>query len=416
MMRAGAIPVGLARERTGDAQRSAAGARAEWSPLAALADVRTEWRDLVARALEPNVFYDPAFALPAARAFGADVGAVLVWSKTSPRLIGLFPARIERRYGVIATLNGWTHPYAPLGVPLIDRDEADAAIAAFLDHVEVGAGLPKLVMLPLIARDGAFAAALARVLARRAGASASFGEHARALLAPRNRENYLEHIAGKKLKELRRQRRRLEESGAVVHMAASGPAAAVALTDFMALEASGWKGRAGGAARAHAAIETFVRQAVTALAAKGDARVDRLIHDGHPVAASITLRSGNAAWFWKIAYDEAFARASPGVQLTLDLTRDLLADGSLARTDSCATAGHPMIDHLWKERLTLCDMLIAPGASSMAQLRLARPLETLRRAVISSVKKARASLRAGPRPARAVPAGSPCRSSSSAFP
>ena len=50
------------------------------------------------------------------------------------------------------------------------------------------------------------------------------------------------------------------------------------------------------------------------------------MHDGHPVAASITLRSGNAAWFWKIAYDEAFARASPGVQLTLDLTRDLLAD------------------------------------------------------------------------------------------
>ena len=63
-----------------------------------------------------------------------------------------------------------------------------------------------------------------------------------------------------------------------------------------------------------------MREAVTALAAKGDARIDRLIHDGHPVAASITLRSGNAAWFWKIAYDEAFARASPGVQLTLDLT------------------------------------------------------------------------------------------------
>ena len=70
--------------------------------------------------------------------------------------------------------------------------------------------------------------------------------------------------------------------------------AAVALTDFMALEAAGWKGRAGGAARAHAATEAFMREAVTALAAKGDARIDRLIHDGHPVAASITLRSGNA--------------------------------------------------------------------------------------------------------------------------
>ena len=52
-----------------------------------------------------------------------------------------------------------------------------------------------------------------------------------------------------------------------------------------------------------------------------------------------------------------------------------------------------MIDHLWKERLTLCDMLIAPGAASMAQFRIARPLETLRRGLIER-KKARASLRA----------------------
>ena len=393
MMRAGAAPVSLARERADDAPRRVAAARAEWKPLAALTEVRAEWRDLVARALEPNVFYDPAFALPAARVFGTDVGAVLVWSKSAPRLIGLFPARIERRYGMMGTLTGWTHPYAPLGVPLVDREEGEAAIGAFLDHVAAERSLPKLVMLPLIARDGPFAAALARVLARRGGASVNFGEHARALLAPRNRESYLDHIAHKKLKELRRQRRRLEDTGALVHMAASGPAAAVALTDFMALEAAGWKGRAGGAARAHAATEAFMREAVTALAAKGDARIDRLIHDGHPVAASITLRSHNAAWFWKIAYDEAFSRASPGVQLTLDLTRDLLADAALAQTDSCATAGHPMIDHLWKERLTLCDMLIAPSAASMAKVRIARPLEALRRAAIAAAKQARDRLK-----------------------
>lgn len=395
MMRADTAPVSLARERAQDEPLRISTARAEWKPLAALAEVRGEWRDLVTRALEPNVFYDPDFALAAARVFGADVGAVLVWSKSSPRLIGLFPARIERRYGVIATLTGWTHPYAPFGVPLVDRDEAEAATAAFLDHVEAERGFPKLMMLPLIARDGAFAAALARVLAKRGGVSVSFDEHARALLAPCNRSTYLDHIAHKRLKELRRQRRRLKDSGALVHMVASGPAAAVALTDFMALEAAGWKGRAGGAARANAATETFMREAVTALAAKGDARIDRLIHNGHPIAASITLRSGNGAWFWKIAYDEAFARSSPGVQLTLDLTRDLLADAALAQTDSCATAGHPMINHLWKERLTLCDLLIAPGAASMTQFRFAQPLETLRRALISSAKKGRDKLKGG---------------------
>jgi len=384
--------MGLARDRAEEPTRVAA-ARAEWRPLSALAGMRADWADLTARALEANVFYDPAFALSAARAFGADVGAVLIWSKTSARLIGLFPARIERRYGVMATLTGWTHPYAPFGVPLVDRDEAESAIGAFLDQVEADAALPKIAMLSLIARDGAFAACLARVLARRGGASAAFATHARALLAPRTRENYLDHVTHKKLKELRRQRRRLEETGALTHMAASGPAAAVALTDFMTLEAGGWKGRAGGAARAHVATETFMREAVTALAAKGDARVDRLIHDGHPVAAAITLRSGNSAWFWKIAYEEAFARFSPGVQLTLDLTRDLLADASLARTDSCATAGHPMIDHLWAERLSLTDLLVSPSAASLAQFRIGRQLEALRRVAIAGAKAARDKLK-----------------------
>jgi len=392
MTRASAIPVGLARERAEDPPRVST-TRAEWKPLAALSKMRAEWRDLAGRALEPNVFYDPAFALAAAPVFGADAGAVLVWSKASSRLIGLFPARSERRYGVLATLTGWTHPYAPYGVPLVDRDDAEAAIGAFLDHVEGEPNLPPLIMLPLIARDGEFAAALTRVLARRGGASAPFAEHARALLAPRDRAHYLDRIAGKKLKELRRQRRRLEDLGTLAHTAASGPAAAVALTDFLALEAAGWKGRAGGAARANAATETFMREAVTALATRGDARIDRLSHDGRPIAASITLRSGNAAWFWKIAYDEAFARFSPGVQLTLDLTRDLLADAPLAQTDSCATAGHPMIDHLWAERLALTDLLIAPSKASLTHFRIARHLEALRRAVIVGAKHVRNALK-----------------------
>ena len=65
--------------------------------------------------------------------------------------------------------------------------------AAFLDHVEASRELPKLVMLPLIARDGPFAAALARVLARRGGHDRGFGEHARALLAPdSDRATYLD--------------------------------------------------------------------------------------------------------------------------------------------------------------------------------------------------------------------------------
>ena len=70
----------------------------EWCSVAALEPIAAEWGALAARALEPNVFYEPAFALAAAPVFGTDVGAVLVRT-ASGRLAGLFPARIGRWRG-----------------------------------------------------------------------------------------------------------------------------------------------------------------------------------------------------------------------------------------------------------------------------------------------------------------------------
>jgi CelD/BcsL family acetyltransferase involved in cellulose biosynthesis len=382
-------PPALARESAGEPRRIGAG-RAGWIALRKFAALRDDWRDLVSRALEPNVFYDPAFALAAAPAFG-DPHAVAVWTR-SGKLIGLFPARIERRYGVLATLTGWTHPYAPLGVPLVDRDEAEAAIAGFLDHVEANEHLPKLLMLPLVATGGLFAEALARVLLRHGGAMEMFGAHQRALLEPAGeRIKYLDGaVNAKKLKELRRQRRRLLDKGQLhTRTAQSADEMPRALSDFLTLEASGWKGRGGSAAAQHGAHHTFMRDALTALAAEGNARIDALMHNGHPLATTIALRSGTSAWFWKIAYDEDASRGSPGVQLVLDLTRSIAQDNAVARVDSCATADHPMIDHLWRERLVLTDLLIAPGRGALAQFRIARPLEALRRALIASAKRAR---------------------------
>jgi len=51
--------------------------RVEWRPLVELGDVAAQWRELAERAIEPNVFYEPSFALAAAPALGADAGAGL---------------------------------------------------------------------------------------------------------------------------------------------------------------------------------------------------------------------------------------------------------------------------------------------------------------------------------------------------
>ncbi len=362
----------------------------EWREFTELEPIVDEWRNLAARALERNIFYEPAFALAAAAVFGRGAGALLVWSGTNPRkLLGFFPARIEaRRYGVkLPVLVGWTHPYAPFGTPLVERDAAEPVIAAWLAHLAGEPALPGLVLLPFIPEDGPFAAALGTILRRAQMQSADFNRHRRALLAPgADRSEYVGRaLGGRKLKELRRIGRRFSDLGAILFTAATEPAAAAkAAEEFVALEASGWKGKAGTAAAHHDKIQRFVKTAVRALAATGQVAINRILVDGRAIAATITLRSGDAAWFWKIAYDESFARYSPGVLLTVAVTEDLVDDAAVARTDSCATANHPMIDRIWRERLSLGDRFVA--VRLQAPFARARRLERIRLAAIAAAR------------------------------
>jgi CelD/BcsL family acetyltransferase involved in cellulose biosynthesis len=361
----------------------------EWRPLCELGDIVEAWTQLCARAAEPNVFYEPAFALAAAPVFGRDVGAVLVWEEGG-RLLGLFPLRRARPH--MAVLTGWTHPFAPLGTPLVDRDMLSPTIAAFLHHLAGEPRCPKLLMLPLIATQGRVAAAFADALAAHGTKSRDFDAHQRPLLMPGGVGRYLEARDGRRRRKLARARKKLEDDGGLSSEIDAAPdCVASTLADFFVLEASGWKGRAGTAAIQHPDIAAFVTAAVTALATEGKAVGARLIHGGDTIATNIVLRSGSGAWSWKIAYDESAARASPGMQVLLDVTEWLTAEQSVAWCDSCAAPDQPAYDAVWPDRLAVADRLIA--VTPQAPFGLACRLEAWRRSARAAVKTARDRLR-----------------------
>jgi CelD/BcsL family acetyltransferase involved in cellulose biosynthesis len=353
--------------------------RTEWNSLAALEEIAPEWKDLAARAIEPNVFYEPAFALPAAGIFGHDAGAVLVRA-SSGRLAGFFPMR-AKRFGVA---KGYVHPYAPLGLPLVERNDPDGVVDAWLTHL---AKENRAVLLPMLPA-GPFADALARVCAGRTLRVAQFGAHDRTLLAPGSgRSSYLDRSLGSKGgKGLLRRRKRLAEQGELVHRAMRGAEVKELIDAFLALEARGWKGRAGTAAGGDAALADFMKKAVTALAAEGKAQGDMLALNGAPIAAIIVLRSGATAWTWKIAYDERYAQYSPGVQAALDATRRLIEDATIERADSCTAPGTNMIDRLWHERLAMSDWLISLRPGPSVHFSALRAAEALRRTAIAAAK------------------------------
>ncbi len=391
--------IAIARRASAADRNSSIAFEVEFRPLAQLEAIIEAWRELASHAIEPNVFYEPAFALPAASLLGADVMVGLVWADSaSRRLAGLFPVRIDRhRYGVpLPVLVGWTHPYAPLGTPLVHREMAEPVIAAWLDHLARDPDLPDLVLWRLLSEEGPFAAALAAVLARRGCEAKSFGQYQRPLLAPgENRSGYFERVlTARRQRDLRRQRRRLEKLGAVTLVEARDDAdLARGLDEFFALEAAGWKGRAGTAALHNADVHHFMKRAVILLAEEGKASLHRLRVDGNTIAATITLKSGQAAWGWKVAHDERYAAYSPGLLLVAGLTQSFLASTAIARVDSCASDADMTTSQLWGERLTVADHLIAASPGREFSFAFASRLEALRRTAVATAKLLRDQIR-----------------------
>lgn len=358
--------------RNSDAWRlDAARAQTQGDGLFPLANVaRGAWQALAETALEPNAYYLPDWAR-AVSAFArerTDAEALAVWSEQPVRrLIGLMPVVSFRRiYGVPLPALVSFEAYGTLGTPLIDRDMADEAAGRLLERAaELGA---HAVVVRAITLDGPVAAAFTRVLAWRGQRPHLLNVHARACLdATQNADALLhEALGAKKIKELRRQRNRLADHGEVVFTVARTPeTVAQALPTFMALESSGWKGARGTALADHPGDQRFVREATVALAAHGQCEIVALSAGDTAIAAGLVPRHLGRAMYFKIGIDERFAKYSPGVQLTLDLTRHLCADPTITSADSTAIPNHPMIDPIWRGRLAIGDMLIPLRRSPM---------------------------------------------------
>ena len=155
---------------------------------------------------------------------------------------------------------------------------------------------------------------------------------------------------------------------------------------FLKLEASGWKGKRGTALLQNEGHLAFIRRAVRDMAAAGHCQVISLHAGGTPVAAAIVLRHLDRAIYFKLGVDERFAKYSPGVQMTLDLTRQMCADPTIASVDSTADANHAMIDPIWRERLAVGDILIPLHRNDPA-VPLIRGALALRRAAMVPARK-----------------------------
>lgn len=336
------------------------------SAVAPLATIPFDlWRRLSDNAVEPNGYYLPEWemsvnAFAQGRTGVSALTAEIPEVDGSPRLIGLVPAiSAWRAYKLPIPALVTADPYGTLGTPILDRELADVAVSRLMQQAR-DAGAHALILrdLPL---DGPVMAAFSRALEESRLRPRILQSHARACLdATRNADELLRDALGpKKLKELRRQRNRLAEHGEVIFTIATMPDEVERdLEIFLSLEASGWKAKRGTALVQNEGDATFVRNAVRDAAARGKCEIVTLHAGETPVAGAIVLRHLDRAFYFKLGVDENFAKLSPGVQLTLELTRHMCADETIKMVDSTAIAGHPMIDPIWRGRLAIGDVLV----------------------------------------------------------
>jgi CelD/BcsL family acetyltransferase involved in cellulose biosynthesis len=143
----------------------------------------------------------------------------------------------------------------------------------------------------------------------------------------------------------RTQRNKLRREHAAEFVLDGAPGDLDAHLDLVfALEAAGWKGRAGTAIASAPETETFYRTLAHAHRDRGELRLAWLHLDGRPAAVDLLLLRDRRMYLLKTGLDEAFARLSAGGVLHLELIEQCFEDGM----EACELLGD---DEPWKRQL-----------------------------------------------------------------
>lgn len=326
-----------------------------------------DWNTLVEHAVEPNAFNESWFLRPALEQFdpGGSVQLFSLWD--GDLLCGLLPVSSHARYGrwPLPNVQNWMHHNAFLGTPLVRKGYEQDFWRAYLDHLDREPGQALFAHLNGLTIDGTLVKALEQVC---------FAQRRRCALVQRVERAYLEKglspdvyfetaVRGKKRKELRRQKNRLSEEGALNFVRDVTAAGLTEWTqEFLALEQKGWKGGNGSALACAAGTTALFSEVLANAAAVGKLERLDLRLDGRPLAMLVNFICPPGSFSFKTAFDEDYARFSPGVLLQIE-NLALLELPQIDWCDSCATEGHPMIDSLWTGRRAIGRYSVAIGGS-----------------------------------------------------
>ena len=344
---------------------SKAGSELVCAPWRRLIAEREEWDALARIASEPNPFFESWYLLPSLESFDRRGDISILCLVKEGRLCGLLPVGREQQYEgwPLPHIGNWLHWNCFFGMPLVAPGLEAEFWRAVLAWADGNPGISLFLHLNKVGLDGPVYAALESVLAEDGRPWGVVVRKERALLSSRlDAEAYLENaLPARKRKDLNRRYRRLEEEGEVAFRWETGSDDIESWIDeFLTLESAGWKGEAGSGLACDRATEALFRDSL-----RGAARRGRLIRlslrlDGKPIAMLSTFLTPPGAFGYKTAFDENYARYSPGFLLEREFVTALERFG-IDWCDSCASAEHSVMNRIWSERRPFGRVSIAIG-------------------------------------------------------
>lgn len=328
---------------------------------------RAEWLGLTENCSEPNPFFEPWFLTASLENLGSNKRIELLACRAANALSGLVPvARSMSYYGKpVPHLASWLHTNVFCGNPLVRRGHEKQFWHAYFEWADRNAGAALFLHLPMLSADGPLFAGLRAALAEESRPAAIVEREERALLATSlSKDAYLDQsMSAKKRKEIRRQRKRLGELGELQFVLKAGTEDLDTWTEqFLELENRGWKGTGGSAMAKNRDMRGLFASVLKGAAEAGRLQRLALELDRRPIAMLVNFLTPPGAFAFKTAFDEDFARYSPGVLLQIE-NLALLERGEIQWADSCAAEGHPMIERIWRERRELLGVNVAIGGA-----------------------------------------------------
>lgn len=261
-------------------------------------------------------------------------------------------------------LSLWQHEHFYLCTPLVRTEYAMECLEALFDWLATNSRGAMLLHFPYIAGGGLFYQLLVDHLMKHDRRPLITKSITRAVLRRQaDTKGYLETaLSSKKRRKLRRQQELLAEAGPLEYVALE-PGGDIDrwLREFLLLEASGWKGREGTALQCIEADRKFFLAGATEAFRRGRLMMIGLQSNGQPIAQLCNFLCLPVSFAFKVAFDEKYARFSPGVLLEVENVRYVHETPGIDTMFSCTESADSPVEYLWPDRRVIQSVLVATG-------------------------------------------------------